>query len=81
MSPKNRRYLWHNYNRSRTSGKLLADALANTRKNKQKIYKLKTRNLKFKLLLKSAKRIFLFSPITRNIILKSGFQRIIPFHK
>ena len=63
------------------SGKLLADTLASTRKNKQKIYKIKTRTLRFKLLLKSVKRIFLCSPFMRNIILKSGIQSISPFRK
>ena len=63
------------------SGKILADSLASPRKNKQKLYKAKTRKLRCKLIRKSIKRKFLCSPFFRNIILKSGIQSISPFHK
>lgn len=65
------------------SGKLLADAFidGNTYKDIQKLYRKKTRALRNKLRIKSIKRAFLCTPLTRKIIMKSGIQSIKPYTK
>ena len=65
------------------SGKMLADAfeLGGSYSDIQRRYKKSTRGLKCKLLLKSVKRIFLYNPFTRWIIMKSGIQSISPYAK
>ena len=63
------------------SGKMLGDAFAlgGTFSDIQRRYKKSTRTLKCKLLLKSVKRIFLCTPFTRWMIMKSGIQSISPY--
>ena len=63
------------------SGKILADAFAQGRSNEevQKIYRKNTFPLRIKLFTKSIKRTILCTPLTREIIMKSGIQSIKPY--
>lgn len=65
------------------SGKMLADAFAagTSHKAVQKTYRKATRALRWKLLTKSVKRVFLCTPFTRWLIMKSGIQSIRPYVK
>ena len=65
------------------SGKMLAEAFleGDTYESIQNIYQRKTRRLRFKLRIKSVKRIFLCTPFLRKIIMRSGIQSIHPYQK
>lgn len=62
------------------SGSLLAAAFLKGTTDKEILssYRKSTRSLRFKLLLKSAKRWFMYTPISRRIIMKTGFGSITP---
>ena len=63
------------------SGKILADILAKEESlpNAQKTYRKNTKSLRYKLRMKSVKRVFLCNPFIRGMILKSGVQSIRPY--
>lgn len=65
------------------SGKMLADALSESKdcKDAQRLYRKKTRSLKLKLRMKSVKRRLLCNPLTRKIIMKSRLRSINPYSK
>lgn len=65
------------------SAKLLADAFGEKKEVEdiQKIYRKRTKKLRFKLYIKTFKRAVLCSPFLRKIIMKSGFTAIEPYKK
>lgn len=65
------------------SGKVLADCLAKalSHREAQKLYRNKTRLLRLKLRMKSVKRAVLCTPLTRELIMRSGIQSIEPYAK